>query len=278
VVVSPAVFVSPHLDDAVLSCACGICRLVAGGTAVTVCTVCTADPPPEEPLSTLARRNHAAWGLGDAPFERRRREDAAALAGLGARPLHLGFNDAIYRRGAAAEPLYDRPVGVPILAEDRRAFLPALRDALAEALDAELVFCPAGVGGHVDHLLVREAVEALCDPVRLVYYEEFPYSARDGAQGWAGAALTPTAEELEARAKALASYRSQLRGLFPTRAERLLEILSARLLGGRPLLGPDDVPPRRRLAAHLERRPVERYRAAVSGTDAFGTGPPDTAV
>lgn len=239
-----AIFVSPHLDDAVLSCGGGITRLVRAQIPVTVVTVFTADQPPGQPLSRLARRAHASWGVGDQPFSARRAEDAAGLELLGARREHLGLHDAIYRRSTAGEALYADPL-TPPAAEDLERFLPVLADAVHPALSAASretrVFCPAGTGGHVDHRLVRQAVEQVAEADAIVYYDEYPYSTRPGvssegsddATGWPVSLLPLTAEEIEVRIAATRCYGSQLRGLFPTRDERVREVLSARV----PLVG-----------------------------------------
>src|SRR5262249_35246781 len=103
-------FVAPHLDDVALSCGGLVRRLTAGGERVLVATVVTADPPAEMPLTRLARRHHVGWGLGDAPFGARCREDLAAAGLLGAASVHLGLLDAIYRLDPAGRPLYARHI------------------------------------------------------------------------------------------------------------------------------------------------------------------------
>ena len=51
------VYLSPHLDDAVLSCGGMIHRQAQAGERVVVVTVCAGDPPPG-PLSDFARSLH----------------------------------------------------------------------------------------------------------------------------------------------------------------------------------------------------------------------------
>jgi LmbE family N-acetylglucosaminyl deacetylase len=236
-----AIFVSPHLDDAALSCGGGIARLVRAGVRVTVVTVFTADQPPGIGLSTLARRSHSSWGVGSQPFEVRRVEDDDAMRLLGAESERLGMLDAIYRRSASGEALYADPLA-PLALEDTAQFLPGLVAALrgsAAAKPQARVFCPAGMGGHVDHVLTRRAIERVADAEAIVYYDEYPYSARpgvsasgaDGPGAWPSQNLALTDEELETKIAAIACYTSQLRGLFPTTAERVREIASARIPG-----------------------------------------------
>jgi len=147
-VTTQTIFVSPHLDDAVLSCGGGIARLAHSGELVTVVTLCTADQPVGAPLSPLARRNHRSWAAGDQPFAARREEDLCALLSLGAVAEHVGLLDAIYRRSPAGRPLYANPLGAPA-SEDLERFLPqviaALKDSALGAHPDARVFCPAGL-------------------------------------------------------------------------------------------------------------------------------------
>lgn len=150
-------FVSPHLDDAVLSCPGAILDERARGAEVVVATLFTG-------------------GGGGAGYALRRDEDRAALAVLGARGVHLGLVDAPDRRGHAAE--------FRALVLDERARDPADARAAAAAV-AELargaarVYLPLGVGGHVDHRLAFEASFAVEGEVR--FYEDRPYARVRGA-------------------------------------------------------------------------------------------------
>ena len=252
------IFLSPHLDDAVLSCGAGIARLTASGRDVLVVTVYTGDPSRPCPPTEAARR---CWALDAAPFAERRLEDASAVGVLGARLLHLGFTDALYRADAAGVPLYPLHVIGDVAAGDEDTLLPALWEALSALLAGtphRRVFCPAGVGGHVDHTLVRRAAEAVCDHAELVLYEEYPYLSRQasGEGGNAGrlSVLTPSPTEIDLRIAATARYRSQLRKLFPSPIERYAEIAAARYTTLRPVvLGPDRHSGTERVARRLER-------------------------
>jgi hypothetical protein len=61
---------------------------------------------------------------------------------------------------------------------------PILRDLLNErpmVSGNPLLFCPAGIGSHRDHLIVRDCVLAerdwLCDAYRVVFYEDLHYAS-----------------------------------------------------------------------------------------------------
>jgi hypothetical protein len=86
------------------------------------------------------------------------------------------------------------------------------------------------------------------------------------ASDWYDCALPLRPEELDARIAAIRSYASQLRGLFPSEAERLREIASARIpFVGRWFVGAPDVNASgERMAAKVRRDMAssggERYR------------------
>ena len=270
-------FISPHLDDVVLSCGGYVRRLAAAGERVIVLTVATADPPPGARLSKLARRNHAAWRLGDAPFELRRREDIAAMQLLGAQYAHLGLPDMMYRRDVDGRPLYTQLRKVDVAQADWRQYAPLLRQKLADVIEEcgqpVGMFCPLTIGGHVDHVIVRRVVESLCDSQHVLYYEDYPYAGEPAAlqrvlsgqktsAAWRSNNIELTPPEVEARIAAMACYRSQVPGLFPSFAEQMQEIMSAHipLVGSRLAPAPDLHVSNARMAARLR-----AYLARVGG-------------
>src|SRR5262245_53606305 len=78
------VIVSPHLDDAVLSCG----RFLGAHPGTHVVTVFAGNPPAyPEPLRLWDLQS--GFAPGDDVMEVRRQEDKAALAILDASPVHL---------------------------------------------------------------------------------------------------------------------------------------------------------------------------------------------
>ncbi len=168
------IYFSPHFDDAVLSCGGLIHAQAQQGLTVEIWTLFGGEPP-AGPLSDFARQIHAMWGTGDGPqtVALRKEEDLSAAAQLGAEVVHFDFLDCIYRRAPDGTPLYSQSVFVPPHPLD--SDLPAV---MAAALDSELLaedilVGPLALGGHVDHLLARAAVERLGRP--LLYYADIPY-------------------------------------------------------------------------------------------------------
>jgi LmbE family N-acetylglucosaminyl deacetylase len=214
---------SPHLDDAVLSCGGQLHRRAAAGESVLVVTVFSGDEG-EAPSSRAAARLESAWGLATGVIAARRAEDEAACRALGVGWRHLPFLDALYRRhpetGRALYPSIRSLFRGP--REEDTWLVGRIAAALAELPAAAEVLAPLGVGGHADHLLTRQAAAAAWGG-RCAFYEEFPYGERRAAVRRAvGRGLAPEVvllgeADIAARCRAVAAYRSQVPPLFGDR-------------------------------------------------------------
>jgi LmbE family N-acetylglucosaminyl deacetylase len=219
------IYLSPHLDDAVLSCGGLIAKQTEGGEAVTVLTVCAGDPP-EAPLSSFAQELHARWGRPGPPVAARREEDHRACGYLGANILHLDIPDAVYRRGEQGEALYasEQVIFGPLHAAEAE-LVDRLRQMLFNATAASArLYCPLGFGGHVDHRLTRLAAEGLGR--KLWYYQDLPYAARDNDlpsdlsfPHGEETTLRLSEVQLESWVEAASLYRSQLSTFWSNTAE-----------------------------------------------------------
>ena len=221
---------SPHLDDAVLSCGGLIARWINRGYDVTVLTIFAGDPPPG-PLSPFAQELHSQWDQADGAVASRRAEDRIACGRLGASVAHLAFPDALYRRSAAGDPLYPNEASVfGGIQPEEDPLVEAICAELSPAHEAESTWlCPIGIGGHVDHRLTRRAAERL--GVGLWYYRDLPYDSRGGSlpagmsmPTGAEAVLALAPEEIESWATAVAEYRSQVSTFWADEAELLQEL------------------------------------------------------
>jgi LmbE family N-acetylglucosaminyl deacetylase len=152
--------VSPHLDDAVLSCG----HLLLTRPQSVVATV-HAGNPGDGRLSDWDR--DCGFVEGDDPVARRREEDRAALELVGALPRHMDFLDQPYREGRAPN------AGGVIRAEDVAG---QLADLVRE-LFPTLVLIPMGLL-HPDHELTHEAGSLLLQSspnTELWAYMDLPY-------------------------------------------------------------------------------------------------------
>lgn len=173
-----AVAVSPHLDDAVFSAGATIAALVVAGWRVRVVTCFTlsvADPSPFA-LSTQLDKGLPA----DVDYMAlRRAEDAAALAVLGAQPVHLPLPEAPHRGYTSAPDLFAGVHGDDRIIDEVQA---ALSPHLA---GADVVLAPQAIGDHADHRVVTDAVAALVPEA--LWWRDAPYVLRcPDAPPWTG--------------------------------------------------------------------------------------------
>jgi LmbE family N-acetylglucosaminyl deacetylase len=159
---APELVLSPHWDDAALSC----WSLLSSDRELSVVNVFAGIPAGGRPGSW-----EAVIGARD-PAQRaheRLAEDAHALALAGRAPLNLALLEASFRRGSQLD----------VSLEDLDSAL------AAEIASASHVYVPAGIGGHADHLLTRRYGRLLAHagmPVSL--YADLPYCVLHGWPSW----------------------------------------------------------------------------------------------
>lgn len=219
-------FLSPHYDDIPLS-AGGTVRLLANhGREPESLVVFGSAPDPAQPLTPFARSLHDAWGLDAADvIARRRGEESAAAAILGAATGVLPFRDAIYRgaRYLSDDDLFGAPAA-------EESALPA--DIIAALVlpvapdPATRIYAPLGVGRHVDHQIVFRAAAGLANAGWDVwFYEDIPYALKPQAFNsrfsditadtpLTPGALIPVAPTWEDKLDAILCYPSQLETVF----------------------------------------------------------------
>lgn len=167
------VYISPHLDDASLSAGGWIYDQTQKNIPVEIWTLMCGFPPDKQ-LSPFAQYMHNAWGMETAQqvVHGRRLEDLASAKILGATVQHFDFLDCIYRRDIGGNWLYDSIFIDPLPQEE---YLPKqIADEISKRLEPDdKLVAQFGIGKHVDHVIVRRAVELLNKP--LLYVADIPY-------------------------------------------------------------------------------------------------------
>jgi len=162
-----SLFLSPHLDDAVLSCALRL---------INEC---------DEGEVTVATLFSKGWPLSFGPdlYGGRRREDERALADLDKRIkiMHLGYKDAIFRhlyytsfsRIVIGDHQFDKDLALKLAANLKK---------LIDSRKAQNIFLPLAVGRHVDHRLTHQLWCSLSQrsDCKIIFYEDRPYSFLPG--------------------------------------------------------------------------------------------------
>lgn len=226
------IYISPHLDDAVLSTGGLIYDQTRNGERVEIWTLICGFPPTAE-LTPFAQVLHHLWGFSSAEetIRSRRVEDERAASIVGAQAVHFdGFPDCIYRRDGNGEALYPTEVFAPPSPADD-GLVTQMTSALASRLAPEdVLLCPLTVGRHVDHVLVRRAVERLNRP--LLYFADVPYvldhpeGLKPLVNGGQPEARVVSSGGIEAWVQGTSAYASQLSTLFES-PEKMRDSLEA---------------------------------------------------
>jgi len=210
------VFLSPHFDDAVLSCGGMLWELAQAGHRVEVWTVCAGNPPPGR-LPPFAQELHARWRMEEHSVQARAEEDRAACRAVSAAWRHIDMPDCIYRWQADGIPfIHNRDDLFDLRKPLNPAEVEQVRVWLAASLGEKTrLVAPLTIGGHIDHRTVRAAAELLHRP--LWYYADYPYVATHqvNVRAWLGAGwrrrrYPVSAAGLAAWQAGIACYTSQI--------------------------------------------------------------------
>ena len=181
--------ISPHFDDAMLSCG-GLILQIRSKCNLKIINIFTKAH--KGPYTLSAKRFLKISGsFKDATvlFKSRNMEDKSVFTQLGIKTINLGFEDSLFRRKTKSKffgkilpemnhiyPTYRWHVLGDIKNEEN--LFNGIRKKLAKfAKKDEIAIVPSGIGNHVDHLIARELCEKLFK--NLVFYSDFPYSLRD---------------------------------------------------------------------------------------------------
>jgi LmbE family N-acetylglucosaminyl deacetylase len=218
------IYISPHFDDAVLSCGGLIWEQTHTGIPVEIWTICAGDPPPG-PLSPFAQAMHDTWQTGSAEetVALRRIEDQNSCRRVGARAVHFPVPDCIYRRTTTGSLLYPDGIFGGLSPRDG-AVIDEIVNLLSSRLGQyDVLVSPLTIGRHVDHINVRIALERLGRP--LWYYADIPYLFRhpeqlaEASAGLVSKTFYVSAEGLQAWQESIAAHKSQVGMLFDDDAD-----------------------------------------------------------
>lgn len=169
-----ALFISPHLDDAVFSCGGTMAKLAESGWKTILCTVFTKSivNPKGFALRCQLDKNLAP----DIDYMKlRRAEDAAAARILNvSETLYLNFPEAPHRGYNSAPELFAGiKTGDRIWKNIAEHFT-----LLGDIHQPAAVFAPQGIGNHCDHLQTINAVLEVFNARKINWYYDTPYIIR----------------------------------------------------------------------------------------------------
>lgn len=217
------VFISPHFDDAVLSCGGTIHQLVSTGKKVFVMTMMAGLFKGDLPDTPILEDLHQRWEAGENPLLTRQKEDINSLEALQANYMHVPLTDCVYRV-VDGVPLY--PSEASLFGEvNPDDFAPRFLNAVGVVFSdlPKVMYVPLGVGHHVDHQIVRDWGLNFLDKkpghTTVKFYAEYPYlnsdNAIDEALSYFSISLESNnvildEEDITAKVDAITHYKSQI--------------------------------------------------------------------
>lgn len=220
------VFVSPHQDDAILSCGELISQFSGKTTIIVVNVFTKAHKKPYTFSAKQFLKNSFAIDANKL-YAEREREDKNVLSAFSVKIVNLGFQDALFRKKKNSSllgkympefdhiyPTYRWHIIKGISGNDY-----AIKE-LQEKLNLFkkkniLVFAPYGIGNHADHLVTRKACEEMFD--NLLFYSDFPYNVRlqNFGKPFKNGNIYKIAPNMAKKSKLIKGYKTQFEGLFP---------------------------------------------------------------
>ena len=216
------IFISPHHDDLALSCGGTALTMRDRGERVLTVAVFVGRPPSDAEVTEFAAFQHKAWGSPEDPWEARRTEERAVMAGLGIDYLWLDYLDAIYR---GSQYLSDDDLFGVVKPDDQPVQSALAMDLLAicRRSPGARLYVPLAVGQHVDHQLCYAAADVpLAAGASVAYYEDVPYALQpdvvEARIASLGRELRPEIVEIgsliDAKIQLVEAYRSQTEWIF----------------------------------------------------------------
>jgi LmbE family N-acetylglucosaminyl deacetylase len=208
----PAIFLSPHWDDAIFSASGLMLRERAKGRRVFLVTVFGGFPPAKLPPPAQVWFERCGLTSGQEGFAQWSRENMAAADVLG-----VTVRDwVIPQISFVPEVLTCLADAINIAPDPDRVYqvLAHLR-AIDEELTPSVIYIPWGLGKHVDHLTVHEAARAFRSS-RMLCWMDYPYLSWADEQEWPSHVswINLTAKEVDLKLQASLCYNSQWHGLF----------------------------------------------------------------
>ena len=188
----PCIFVSPHLDDAILS-AGGLISYLADKTEVKVINIFTKASKPPYTISTKRFLSQCGYDDADLLFKDRAAEDGGLLSSLNIKPVNLGFIDAPFRkydnpnflRKLSARllpefihiyPIHRLNIASNKISSADNAMIDEIKNKLRQitsGLKDFYIFCPFATDTHIDHVIARKACSE--EFKKVVFWSDYPY-------------------------------------------------------------------------------------------------------
>jgi len=168
-------FISPHLDDAVLS-AGGLITYLKDKGKVKIITIFTKTSAKiSKPIKEFVRScNHSN---SKDLFREREKEDKKLCHYLKIGYLHLGFSDALWRDGYdSMKDIFEAKINSTKKEEDlEKSIIKKLKKIIKNTKNTT-IFAPLSIGNHIDHRIVNKICRE--NYTNVIYWEDYPYNLK----------------------------------------------------------------------------------------------------
>lgn len=226
--------ISPHLDDAVLSCGDYINHMVGIGNTVDIITVFSGSVNEKE-LSFAAQQFHNNCFLLADAMKIRKKEDINAAFFLKTNNYYLDFPECLYRKDDIGN-IYPNLKDIYHFENERdQDMLKQVSESLKQSINNyDIILVPLALGNHADHLLVNKAVMRIKTIIKgkVYYYEDVPYTCyyykNNNVSDWGEKMLSQIIQlsqhDFNQKISAVLYYRSQLNILWSNYKEMLKQL------------------------------------------------------
>lgn len=171
------IFISPHLDDAILSAAALIYDLKDKGK-VKIITVFTETSKKNN--ATIRDFTKSCHHLNSRElFLDRRTEDKKICQYLKINYLHLGFIDALWRDSYnSIEEVFTNKINNTKKEQDLEKSIISKLKKIIKNNKNTVIFAPLSIGNHIDHRIINKICRD--NYMNVIYWEDYPYNLRSG--------------------------------------------------------------------------------------------------
>ena len=168
---------SPHLDDAVLSCFDHITAWKKNNENVFIVSIFTRFGINNTHLSIRKRLKETGFSSCKEQERTRKKEDVRAMNAIGASWEHLNYTDAGYRMsGRKVIYLNSNSLFSGKISPYDHKLIKSIEPRLNKLKKVDKILIPLGVGRNIDHVIVKKIAEKLFKPKQIIYYLDYPYA------------------------------------------------------------------------------------------------------
>jgi len=221
------IIISPHCDDAILSCGELLLQLNKK-TKVTIINVFTAAHGKPYTLSEKQFLKTSGYTDAETLYKERQNEDKKVVSTFSVSIINLGLEDALFRRKKQKTflgkflpdfdhlyPTYRWHI-IKKIEKNDYTILELKKKLKMFKNKNTLVFAPYGIGNHVDHVIARKVCEELFE--NLILYSDFPYNVNESIDNkrFNKEKIYTLQPDRNKKDKLIKGYITQFHGLFPT--------------------------------------------------------------